>query len=412
MDKIVLFLYLAAAVGAWLLYRRLRNLSVTRVESAKAQRSIRAHAQAKEAEASKRPLVQRIHTVAPDKLVQKLLAWKPEKRIRNTVRIARRGFRGRFERIRPDQHIAVIGMTGSGKSSTLRVLGSWALLAPGWYLEAWDGKWGASVIAYQGKAPTLDSIDAIEARLRDLVERELPLRAKLLARPNGVPHLAIVMDESRLLNELSAAALGNLVTLIQTGRELGVHCWFGLQDPKADSIPTAIRDQFTCKIVHMLQNQEAATVALKELVAGGWHPHKLMRSGQVLVWEPVRKPRVLFGLWLSTGRLAGLEGLTGPLSAPEVAVPVDLTKASVRPRTNASGQAILTRTDGRTDKLTERQAAAVMVLGEMGAMGPAAMADQLGIDRNRAYDVLKQLISKGLATTTDEGIYALVKEHA
>jgi hypothetical protein len=325
-----------------------------------------------------------------------MFRWKPEKRIRNKVRIARRGFRGRYVRIRPDQHIMIVGMTGSGKSSTLRVLGAWALLAPGWYLEAFDGKWGASVVAYEGKARVHITIDAIEARLRDLVERELPLRARRLREDGRVSHLAIIMDESRLLNELTSEALRNLVTLIQTGRELGVHCWFGLQDPKADSIPTAIRDQFTCKIVHMLQNQDAAQVALKELVAGGWHPHKLMRSGQVLVWEPVRKPRVLFGLWLTVGRLASLQGLTGPLSAPELDVPVSLVKASVRPVGNA---------------LTERQAAAVMVLAEGGAMGPAALAAELGLERNRAHDVLKQLVAKGFATTTEEGIYTLVKEN-
>jgi hypothetical protein len=371
------------------------------------RRQMAAAAKAKAKEEAKRPLTHRLHTSLPDKTIVRLLAWKPEKRIRPTVRIARRGFLGRYERINPAQHIAVIGMTGSGKSSTIRVLGAWALAAPGWYLEAWDGKWGASVRPYRGKCPVLDTIPDIEDRLRDLVERELPTRA-MMADP---PHLALIMDESRLLNELSGPALGDLVTLIQTGRELGVHCWFGLQDPKADSIPTAIRDQFTCKLVHMLQNQEAATVALKELVAGGWHPHKLMRSGQLLVWEPVRTPRVLLGLWLSASRLAAIP-VHGPVSAPEFALPVDLTKASVRASGHGRDVRVLRRTDGRTDTLTERQSAAVMVLGEMGEMGPAALAAELGIDRNRAHDVLKQLVGKGLAEPTATGTYTLAEEQS
>ena len=142
------------------------------------------------------------------------------------------------------------------------------------------------------------------------------------------PHLAIIMDESRLLNELSAAGMRDLVTVIQTGRELGVHLWFGLQDPKTDSVPSEIRDQFSCKLVHQLQTREAAQVALKELVASRWAPHRLMRSGQMLIWTPVRAmsaPRVVYGLWLSAGRLAGLER-RGPYVAPEVAPPVDLHK--------------------------------------------------------------------------------------
>jgi hypothetical protein len=410
MNWLTIF-YLVVAGLAYLGYRHMKNRAVIRMETRKAKRSMVVHEMAKNSVKARRPVRQVIHTHAPDSVVFRMFRWKPEKRIRNKVRIARRGFRGRYVRIRPDQHIMIVGMTGSGKSSTLRVLGAWALLAPGWYLEAFDGKWGASVVAYEGKARVHITIDAIEARLRDLVERELPLRARRLREDGRVSHLAIIMDESRLLNELTSEALRNLVTLIQTGRELGVHCWFGLQDPKADSIPTAIRDQFTCKIVHMLQNQDAAQVALKELVAGGWHPHKLMRSGQVLVWEPVRKPRVLFGLWLTVGRLASLQGLTGPLSAPELDVPVSLVKASVRPVGNAPDLGNRTRTDGRTDALTERQAAAVMVLAEGGAMGPAALAAELGLERNRAHDVLKQLVAKGFATTTEEGIYTLVKEN-
>ncbi|MFI8529051.1 hypothetical protein ACIGMX_02190 [Streptomyces aquilus] len=394
-------LCLAAAAGAWFFLRyRWRLWKATR----EARRAIVAGQAAKEREAARRTLTQRLHAVLPEAALARLFRWKPERRTRPTVRIARRGFLGRFERIRPDQHIMVVGFTGSGKSSALRVLAAWALANSSWALEAWDGKWGASVRAYRGKCPVLDTMDAIESRLRDLVARELPARA-LMAEP---PHLAIIMDESRLLNELSAAGMRDLVTVIQTGRELGVHLWFGLQDPKTDSVPSEIRDQFSAKLVHQLQTREAAQVALKELVAAGWAPHRLMRSGQMLIWTPVRAmsaPRVVYGLWLSAGRLAGLER-RGPYAAPEFTRPVVLVKASARPsvRREGAGHEPI-RTPGRTaDALTSRQIQALTALDVAGCpMGAADLARELGIERNRAHDVLTQLRRRGLVAQTPDG---------
>ncbi|KQX63423.1 helix-turn-helix domain-containing protein [Streptomyces sp. Root1310] len=395
------YLCLAAAVGGWFYLRhRLRTWKAVR----DARRAIDAGKAAKSREAARRALTQRLHALLPDTAVSRLFGWTPERRIRPTVRVARRGPFGRYERIDPAQHILVVGFTGSGKSSTLRVLAAWAFASPRWSLEAWDGKWGASVRAYRGKCPVLDTMDAIEARLRDLVTRELPARA-LMAEP---PHLAIVMDESRLLNELSSAALRDLVTVIQTGRELGVHLWFGLQDPKTDSVPSEIRDQFSAKLVHQLQTEEAARVALKELVSAGWSPHRLMRSGQMLIWTPVRAmsaPRVVYGLWLSAGRLAALER-KGPYAAPEFARPVVLVKASARPpvRTEGAGQAGA-RTPGRTaDALTGRQREALMALDVADRpLGAADLARELGIERNRAHDVLTQLRRRGLVAQAADG---------
>ncbi|MGW4545503.1 helix-turn-helix domain-containing protein [Streptomyces violaceorubidus] len=395
-------LCLVAAGGAWLYLRaRLRRYRAER----DARRAIEAGKAAKQQEEARRPLAQRVHALLPDRAVARLLAWKPEARPRSTVRIARRGvFGGRYERIDPAQHVMVVGFTGSGKSSALRVLAAWALGNPRWSLEAWDGKWGASVRAYRGKCPVLDTMPAIEARLSDLVERELPARA-LMAEP---PHLAIIMDESRLLNMLSAEGMRNLVTVIQTGRELGVHLWFGLQDPKTDSVPSEIRDQFSCKLVHQLQTREAAQVALKELASSaGWSPHRLMRSGQMLIWEPRRAmsaPRVVFGLWLSAGRLAALER-RGPYRAPEFARPVSLTKASARPSAPVLAGHAPIRTPGRTaDALTGRQAQALAALDVAeSAMGAADLARELGIERNRAHDVLTQLRRRGLVAQTPDG---------
>ncbi|MEU2159328.1 hypothetical protein ABZ532_30710 [Streptomyces sp. NPDC019396] len=83
---------------------------------------------------------QRLPAVLPEAALALLFRWTRERRIRPTVRIARPGIPRRFERIRPDQHIMVVGFTGSGKSSAQRVLAAWVLSNSSWSLEAWGGK--------------------------------------------------------------------------------------------------------------------------------------------------------------------------------------------------------------------------------------------------------------------------------
>ncbi|WP_039933896.1 hypothetical protein [Streptomyces viridochromogenes] len=119
-----LFLYLRHRWRAWQITRRervkLRALGEARVH---------------------RPVSQRLLSLLPGAAIRRLFRWRPE-RIRPTVRVARRGLLGGSIRIRPDQHILAVGMTGSGKSSTLRVLSAYAIRHPRWTLEVWDGKWG------------------------------------------------------------------------------------------------------------------------------------------------------------------------------------------------------------------------------------------------------------------------------
>ncbi|EFL35491.1 predicted protein [Streptomyces viridochromogenes DSM 40736] len=255
---------------------------------------------------------------------------------------------------------------------------------------------------YAGKARVLTDLDEIETRLADLVERELPLRARELSPA----HLALVLDETRLIRQLSEAGLKRLITVVETGRELGVHVWFGVQDPKAEVLPTAIRDQFSCKLAHRGQTAEAAHVVFKDAVAAGWAPHLLSGPGQVLVWEALRRPRVAYALWLAERVLAALP-LAGPVVRPEFeAAPVELTKASARPSVRAEIPAqTRTRTPGRTaDALTPRQVQALSALDVAGGpMGAADLARELGIERNRAHDVLAQLRRRGLVAQTPDG---------
>lgn len=421
MAIVVVILTLVAVGG----YLWARHQFLVWKESLPKRRALAAAARAKSKDENKRRLSQVAHTVSPERLTARLMSWRPEPVRRKTVRIARLGLMSRrYVRIDPAQHIVAYGMTGSGKSSTLRVLGAWALRKPGWELEVWDGKWGASARPYRGKALVLDSLELIEARLRDLVERELPFRATADTRVHAVGHLAVIMDESRLLQELSGRGLDDLVTVVQTGRELGVHLWFGLQDPRADSVPSKLRDQFSCKLVHMLQTPEVAQVALKQLVAAGWAPHRLTRSGQMYVWTPKRAtqpPRPVYGLWLAAGRLRDMRvpvSLTKTPSlhfnpTPHHLSTQTLLSSSPRPTTdrsnrNPSDLRARGRSVGRS-QLPARQALALMALADT-PLTAAQLSGELGCDRRRARETAQALVEKGLITYDGEA-YGLVTQY-
>jgi len=224
------------------------------VKERQSRRAMVGHERAKTKSENARTISQRLHDHLPDRIVLRLMRHRPQRRGRR-IRIARRGlFVGRSVRIEPAQHILAVGMTGSGKSSTIRVLADWAKHRPDWVIEIWDGKFGATGAPYLAHARVYESLRDIEERLCDLVTREFPARAKIADRP----HRAVIIDESRIFNELSATGLRNLIAVVQEGRELGVHVWAGLQDPKTSSVPSEVRDQFTCRLVHMLQTHQSA----------------------------------------------------------------------------------------------------------------------------------------------------------
>ncbi|MEV0474697.1 hypothetical protein [Streptomyces prunicolor] len=411
--EVIVFVVLALAVGLyyWIRYR----VRVWKIER-QTRRTITGHANAKARDENARTISQRLHDHLPDRAVRRLMRHRPQQRGR-LVRIARRGlFVGRYIRVRPDQHVLAVGMTGSGKSSTLRVLADWAKHRSDWVIEIWDGKFGATGAPYLAHARVYEHMSEIEDRLADLVTREFPARAKMADRP----HRAIIIDESRIFNELSVTAMRHLITVVQEGRELGVHAWAGLQDPKTSSVPSEIRDQFTCRLVHMLQTAEASQVALKELASAGYAAHKLDRAGQVLIHEKGRRhpARPLFALWLAPAVLAATPGrvcLTKVPSPRAAALP-----SRVRPSDRTHGIAGQTpaMTAGRTrtrpaalaPRLTPRQAEALAALDVMGSLGPAALGVQLGIDRKRGHEVLAQLTALRLVAPVGDGTYALTHD--
>jgi hypothetical protein len=413
----VILVVLLAVVGAVAYFKIYRPLMVWK-DGLSERRRLAVHDKAKARHEAKRPLHQTVHTFTPDRIKMRILRYRPQWIRGKRVRIAVHGlFFGRLlsVRVSPTQHIACVGRTQSGKSSTLRILGAWALAHPDWDVVAMDGKHGASVAGYRGHAVVLDTMEAIEDKLRHLVGHDFPLLGKSAKRR----HTVLIVDESRIFNELSPQGLADLVSVMQMGHELGVHVWAGMQDFKTSSVPSEIRSQFACKIGHSVTSEPDSHLIYKELATAGWRPDRLTAPGQVLVWEPGRRiPHVRFGLWLPAPALASMRFPVNLCKATRPRAEARPT-ASVRPsgRTELQVERPSWRSDGRrtparAPRLTDRQAQALAALDLMGSLGPAALGAQLGVDRKRAHEVLAQLSALSLVAPIGDGMYELTHEHA
>lgn len=400
-----LVLAVLGALAAWWLWHR---FTVWRLSLPK-RRALASAERAKAREEMKRPLSQRIHTHLPDRAVQRMMRWTPQPErfwhrwFAARVTVAKRGLFGGPVRINPAQHIAAVGTTGCGKTSVLRTLGAWALSRPDWQVVCLDGKWGASVAPYRRHCRILTDLAGIEAFLSDLVTREFPARGRMTRRP----HLVLIADESRLFNSLSPAALSDLVTVMQTGRELGVHVWAGVQDFKTSSIPSEIRMLFTCKAVGLVPTAEDSHVIFKELAAAGWRPDKLERAGQLLVWEPERKrARVCFGLWMSETALSETRNRVCLVKVPSVGVPVRsgaCTPSDLRlpaPNEHRTNTRPSVAEDVLTALMTSPEPVGVRALARATERSPAAV-----------HEALKGLTARGQVEPTPSG-YAIPLHHS
>ncbi|WP_405581481.1 helix-turn-helix domain-containing protein [Streptomyces sp. NBC_01092] len=396
-----LVLLVAGGLAAWFVWHK---FTVWRLSLPK-RRALASAERAKAKEELKRPLAQRVHTHLPDAAVQRLMRWSPQpdrfwhRWFASRVTVARRGLFGGPVRIKPAQHIAAVGTTGCGKTSVLRALGAWALRQPDWQVVCLDGKWGASVAPYRRHCRVLDDLGEIEAFLSDLVTREFPARGRMTRRP----HLVLIADESRLFNSLSAAALSDLVEIMQTGRELGVHVWAGVQDFKTSSIPSEIRMLFTCKVVGLVPTAEDSHVIFKELAAAGWRPDKLERAGQLLVWEPERKKaRVCFGLWMSETALAGARNRVCLVKVPPLPAPVRMpVRSGVRTPSDLRIQAPNEQRTNTRPPVADDVLTALMTSPE--PLGVRALARATGRSPAAVHAAVNALAADGAVTRTTDG---------
>jgi hypothetical protein len=400
----VIIVALLAIVGAVGYFKIWRPFTLWK-DGLSLRRTMVLHDKAKERHEAKRPLSQKIHTILPDRVVCRILRWHPEWiRIRRTVRIARRGLIRipfRSVRIDPAQHIAAVGTTGSGKTSVLRILAAWALRRPDWQVIALDGKFGASVHAYRRHCRVIDDMAGIEDFLHDLVHNEFPKRGRMINRP----HLAVVIDESRVFNSMSARGLADLTSALQMGRELGVHFWCGVQDFRVSSIPGEIRMLFTAKIAGLVPTRDDSELIFKELATSGWRPDRLERAGQFLVWEPSRRhPHVSFALWMSESALTGADNRVCLIKVPRlprVALPVSCG-SPVRPSASANTQETAQETETGNTPVPQVYDQVERALLD-GPAGPRALARTLGYSPGYMSKTLAAMIELGTVERTPHG---------
>ncbi|MFF1603620.1 hypothetical protein ACFVYV_40300 [Streptomyces mirabilis] len=181
---------LIAAVGFPYVRHRWRLWRLMRHEAAK----LRAHGAAK----TRRPVLQRLLSALPLTLSRTVpLALRgPDTFVHGSRGARPPGPLGRRERIRLTQHILLAGQTGSGKSSTQRVIAAHVLQAADACLEVWDLKRISALRDYRSRARTCVTAGEVSARLRDLVGREFTERADRLIAGQDVPYLVVLVDEA------------------------------------------------------------------------------------------------------------------------------------------------------------------------------------------------------------------------
>lgn len=429
-GTIAFLLALASLFAAYVWAKR-------KLQSLKIERAERLRLRAKGAAKTRRPVAQRLLGALPAAVSRVCFRWRPSplrRRFTAPVTVARRGVFGRRVKISLLQHVLVAGQTGSGKSSTQRVLAAHVLRAADAVLEVWDMKRISALRDYRGRARTCTTTDEVADRLADLIDRELITRADKLIAGEDVPYLVIMIDEAAtLLRDLSARSLGDLVSAVEMGRELRVFFVMAVQQPLASNLPTKIRSQLSCVIAHRLKSARESEVVFPGTVGAGWAPHLLGGPGTCLVWTHDAQPRPAFGYWLAPARFKGIRergpvtALGAPVSlvkhnlssfnqlstphitspqSPSPLLPPSAVRPSVRHETPAQARR---RTQKRTDgRLSARQAQALAALDvSAGPIGAAHLARELGIERNRAHEVLRQLTARGLVTQDEDGAYTL-----
>lgn len=394
------YVYLALCLAVFLAYfwikSRFEAWRITRREV----RKLRAQGAAR----TRRTAVSRVLSLLPVGASQWLFRWPAARRTRPFVApvvIARRGILGRRERIRLNQHVLIAGQTGSGKSSTQRVIAAHVLQAVDACLEVWDLKRISALRDYRGRARTCVTVAEVAERLRDLVGREFTERADRLIDGDDVPYLVIMVDEAAtLLRELDGHALRDFFGAVEMGRELRVFFVLAVQHPLADTIPTQLRSQLPCVIAHRLKSAKESEVVFPGQVSAGWSPHLLGGPGSCLVWTHDRTPRVLFGLWLSPGRMRDVV-VRGPMSA--MGPGVDLTKGvAVAPVAHASdlgGHARNGNSNTRSDAFADEIERAL--LG--GPAGVREIARTTGRNPGSVHRKITQLAARGLVEETPSG---------
>uniref|UniRef100_A0AAU1M5B4 FtsK/SpoIIIE domain-containing protein n=1 Tax=Streptomyces sp. NBC_00148 TaxID=2903626 RepID=A0AAU1M5B4_9ACTN len=202
---------------------------------------------------------------------------------------------GEWTEIDLQQRILIVGASGSGKSSTQRVLATPVILAADADLEVWDLKQGTESQHYEGKADVrITNADQARARLTWFMNSELPRRARVMQDlrtstwPTSMQHpdrIVMVDEGAALVRELDDDELATFFTFLEQARAFGIYLWWATQFPKGTNLPTELRSQMSAVVALKMRRQSESRVVFEDLTKEGWTPHRLPGKGWLLLLD-------------------------------------------------------------------------------------------------------------------------------
>ncbi|WP_151475414.1 type IV secretory system conjugative DNA transfer family protein [Streptomyces albicerus] len=306
--------------------------------------------------------------------------------------VARRGL-WRTVKIRIDQHLLVAGLTGSGKSSTCRVLADWALRA-GARVILVDLKPGAPEGAlYEGRAEVITSAAGLVTRVRELLANP----------PGGRIATVIIVDEmATLVRQLSEKQLDEFASLMDVARIYGISIWCAVQHPSRETVPSKIQANIQAVICHKVRSKIESDVIFHD---PEWRPDQLRTPGDVLVQEGKRGPDKLRALWLSPERFKLSAECLTPHLDPESGRNPDPVETNAPPGAFVDSSRELC---APPVELTANQELVAMALEIEGrALTAKAIAEGCDLPANRTHEALAALVGKGIVSKLPDRYPAL-----
>lgn len=297
------------------------------------------------------------------------------------------------------EHSLVTGVTGSGKSTTIRVAVAGAAYDPDCALVMCDPKRGAEFGPWTPRAARVARTPAECADALLEVVALMEARYELLADEGRQtwrigtdgPGVLVVVDELRVLfrggsdrnaNQRAEDALSDLLMM---GRAAGIAVLAGTQRPSADSLDLSMRDQFGVRVAHRLGSIESVRMVFPDLAdAAPAHrlPEGIEHAGRCYVMTDGANPVPAWTMWLDGSQVPAIAHETAHL-APSLELPT-VTAAGPQRAVWAAPQA-------------DADAAVLAALAD-GPMPYAELATVVGLSPDACRGRLRRLEQAGKVT--------------